>query len=106
MLVAMLLYKDIQHITILIDRSPKIIMLAVYRNENLIHIPCITKAPLPVPDFICVSLTELQAPLANSLIGDNDAPSSKNLFNITEAQRKAEVQPNGMANDLSRIAIT
>ncbi len=61
---------------------------------------------MSMPNLIGISLTEFQEPLANSLIGDNDAPSGKNLFNIAEAQSKAEVQPDGMANDFCRIAIT
>ncbi len=105
-LIAMLLYKDIQHITILIDRTPKIMTYAIDRNKYLIEEPCITEISLSMPYFIGVSLTEFQAPLANSLIGDNDTPSCKDCFNITKAQSKAEVQPHSMADDLRGVPIT
>ena len=59
-----------------------------------------------IPNCLGVLLTECQAPLSNSFIGNNDTPSCKDFFDIAEAQRKAEVQPHGMADDLCWIAIT
>ena len=56
--------------------------------------------------FIGMLLVECQAPLSNSTIGNNDAPSFKYFFCSAVTQCKAEVQPHGMADDLSRIAIT
>ena len=79
MLIAMLLYKDIQYITILIDRTPKIMQFAVVLDKHLIEKPHITEISLPMPKFIGVSLTKYQTPLANSLIGDNDTPLCANV---------------------------
>ena len=63
--------------------------------------------------LIGILLTESQASLSNSLIGDNDTPSHKDLLDITEAQGKAELQggslswplkPSGLAYSDVRIS--
>ena len=102
----MLLYQDILHVTILVVRSPKILALTIDRNESFVPIPSITTGSLPVPYLVSEWLSKSQTPLANRLIRDNDTPSCKDFFDISEAQGKAEVQAYGMADDLGRIAIT
>ena len=44
--------------------------------------------------------TTLPAPLADSLVGDQDPPLGQEIFDITEAQAKAVVEPDGAADDL------
>ena len=102
----MLLYQNIQHVTILIDCSPKILVLPVDRNEYFVHVPGVTTGSLLVPYLISVSPTKFQAPLAHRLIGDHDTSSCENFFDIAEAQCKAEVQSHRIADDLSWVAIT
>jgi hypothetical protein len=102
----MLLYKNIQHIAILINCTPKIMTFAIDGDKCLIKEPCITQVSLSMPYFIGAFLTEFKAPLANGFIGDNNTPSSKDFFDITKAQSKAEVHPHRMADDLGRILIT
>lgn len=102
----MLLHKNIQHITILIDCAPKIMTYAIDGDKNLSEEPGITEVSRSMPNSIGILLTEFQVPLAHSLIGDNDTPSCKYFFDISEAQRKAEVQPHGTTDDLSLVAIT
>ncbi len=102
----MLLYKDIQYITILIDCTPKIMQFALNLDKHLIKEPRITECSLSMPNIIGVSLTELQTPLANSHIGDNNTPSGKDFFDITKAQRKAEVYPHRITNNFIGVSIT
>ena len=47
-------------------------------------------------------LAEFAAPLADGLVGDDDAADKEEFFHSTVAQRKAEVPPDGVADDLSR----
>ena len=99
------LYKNIEHVTILINRSPKIMALTVDRQKDFVHKPRITEIPSSMPNLIGVLLTELQTPLPYRLIGDHDTPSGKDLFDISVAQCKAEIQVDRVADDLGRIAI-
>jgi hypothetical protein len=80
----MLLYKDIQHISILIDCTPKLMQFAEDLDKHLIEEPRITEFSLSMPNIICVSLTEFQTPLANGLIGDNDTRAAR----ISSTSRK------------------
>ncbi len=66
----------------------------------------ITGARLAASNFPGELLTEFQAPLADSLIGDKNTASGKDCFHVTVAQSKAGVQTYGMADDLGWIAIT
>jgi len=82
----MLLYEDIQHITILIESSPKAMALAVDRHEDFIHMPGIAEVSPSGPYRIGVLLTELQAPSANRRIRDNDTASGEDFFDISATQ--------------------
>ncbi len=49
---------------------------------------------------------ELSTPLPDALVGDNDPPFCQEIFDISEAQAEAVVQPNGMADDLRREPVS
>ena len=40
------------------------------------------------------------------LVDENDTAYRQHLFNVAEGQGEAEVQPNGMVDDLNREAMT
>ncbi len=52
-----------------------------------------------------VSLTELEAPFSDSLIGEGDSAYEHHLFNVAEAQREAEIEPDTMTDNLSWKAV-
>jgi hypothetical protein len=60
---------------------------------------------LSMPNLVGKSLTELEAPLSDSLIGHHNASSRKRFFDITETQRKTEIQPDGVIDDRGEIAM-
>jgi len=49
---------------------------------------------------------EFGAPLADSLVADDDAPLGEQILNVAEAEVEAEVQPYSMSDDLGREAVT
>jgi hypothetical protein len=51
-----------------------------------------------------VLLAEPQRPLADRLVGDDDTPTGHEVFDVTKAQRKAEVEPDYVADDLAGVA--
>jgi hypothetical protein len=72
-LVSSALDEDVQHLTFLVHCSPEVVNTAVDTDEHLIQVPQITWSGTPTTQAISISLPELQAPLANSLVGEGDA---------------------------------
>jgi hypothetical protein len=46
--------------------------------------------------------SEVIDPAPNGLIGDRDPPLSEQVFNVSKAQRKQEIEPNCLLYDLRR----
>src|SRR4051794_16049285 len=67
--------------------------------------PFIARTGQPAPDLVGKALAELAPPLADRLVADRDAASREDLIHHAQAQGKAEVEPNGVANDLGREAV-
>ena len=63
--------------------------------------PLVTQITLPFFQFTGKVGRQFETPLANTFIRDFNAPASQDLFNISEAQGEAMIQPDGMANSLS-----
>jgi hypothetical protein len=101
-LVPTTLHENIQHVAVLIHGSPEVMAFAMNRQENLVQVPFVTRSGAPVTQLVSILLAELAAPLADRFIGDNDPTDEQELFHIAVAERKAEIQPNGVADDLPR----
>jgi hypothetical protein len=101
-LIATRLNQDIDHVAILIHSSPKIVLLAINPNENLIQVPAITETtltPLQIPSIVG---TELLAPDSNGFIRDDDSTFGETILDITEAHAEAMINPDGVADDFRR----
>ena len=77
----------------------------VDRDEYVIQVPLITRPGTPATELIGVWLAKLATPLAHGFIRDDDAPDEQQFFHVRVAERKANIQPDGMADDLSRKPI-
>jgi hypothetical protein len=99
------LHEDIQYVTLLIDRAPQIVLLALDRQKHLIHMPLVAKPRTTATELISILLAKFATPLANRLIGHADATLKQELFDIPEAQAEAKVQPYCVANNLHRKAV-
>jgi hypothetical protein len=70
-----------------------------------IEVPLVSSTGQPSPDPVGELLTELERPLPDGLVADDDAACRQHLLDHAEAEREAEVQPNRLADDLGREAI-
>src|SRR4051794_25656853 len=59
----------------------------------------------PAADPVRECLAELQRPLAHGLVADRDAARGQRLLDHPQAEREAEVEPDGVADDLRREAV-
>ncbi len=73
MLIATTLYEDIQHISVLIYRSPQILSFATDREKHLVQMPLVATMRTATPQLIGVRLPELQAPLPYRFIAYNES---------------------------------
>jgi hypothetical protein len=63
------LHEDIQHVPVLINCPPEIVMLALDGEKHLVHVPFVTRSGTATPKLIGIRLTKLATPLADGLIG-------------------------------------
>ncbi len=97
--------QDIEDITILINRSPKIMALAADRDEQLVHVPDVTETASSPPQGAGIRGSKLPAPGSNRFVGHHDATLSEKVLDIAKAESEPMVQPNGMADDLGWKAV-
>ena len=95
----------IEHIAVLINRPPQPVFLARDRDHDLVEVPDVAAAWRLAPEAASVRRPELQRPAADRLIGDDDAALEQHLLDQPQAQRKPEVQPDRMGDDLRRKAM-
>jgi hypothetical protein len=96
------LHQDIELHAVLIHGPPQIVAFLVDRDEHFIQMPLVAWPGTPMPQLIRILLAELPAPLPDRLIRDDHAADEQELFHIAMAQGEAEVQPDGVADDLTR----
>jgi hypothetical protein len=63
-------------------------------------VPFVARTGQPVPDLVGEGLAELARPLPHGFMVHVDAAGGEHLFHHAQAQRKAEVEPNGLAGGL------
>ncbi len=68
-------------------------------DEELVQVPGITQAPLAALQVSDVPWPKLETPLADGFVGNRDSPLGQEIFDITEAQTEAVVEPHGVADD-------
>jgi hypothetical protein len=98
----MTLHENIEDIAVLIHRPPEIMALAIYREEDLVQVPFVTRPGALVTQLVGILLAELAATFADGLIGHDDPTDEQDFFHVTMAERKTEIQPDRVADDLPR----
>ena len=97
-----LLCEDVDHITILIDGSPKIMDLPEDGDGGFVDTPGVAERALSALEPSAEIGTELQIPAANRLVRYLNTPFGKDIFDISEVQVESMIQPDGVADDFGR----
>ena len=82
------LNQDVDHIAILVDRPPEIVLPALHRDEQFIEIPRVTHPPAPMPESPGVGGAKGLTPVSDGLVCDPDAPLGQEIFGVAETQEK------------------
>ena len=83
--------QNIDYVSILIDSSPQIEVLSSDFDEEFIDVPDIAEPTLLLPQLTCIGKTKLQTPIPNCLVRNNDASFSKQILDVSKAQREPMV---------------
>lgn len=83
------LHEDVDHIAVVIDRAPEVLLAPSNGNEQLVKVPRVAEASLPTPQLARIGRPERAAPLANRFVGDDDARLGDEIFGVAEAETKS-----------------
>jgi hypothetical protein len=90
-----------------IDGPPQPVFSALDSNDHFVEMPLVGKtAPGPPPDGTGIFSAEFGSPFRDSLERDFNAALAQQIFYMTQAQRKTEVEPHRMRYDLSGKTMT
>src|SRR4051794_40825191 len=97
--------ENVEHNPILVNSPPEPVLLAADHQAHFVEVPFIARAWQPTPDLVGEALAELARPLPHGLMAHVDAAGGQHLFDHAQAQREAEVEPHGVADDLAWKAV-
>jgi hypothetical protein len=104
------LNQDVDHGAVLIHRlihrALQVLLLAVDSDEDFIQLQDVAEAtPTPLESSSIVR-TELLTAVSNGFISDDDSTFGQEIFHIAETHARTMMNPDGMADDFDREAIT
>ena len=79
--------------------------LAVDGDEDFVEEPRIAWPSLAAAQGSSVGAPELETPLPDRLVTDDDATFGEEILGIPEAEAEPMVEPDGVSDDLARVAI-
>ena len=96
------LHEDVEHVAVLVDRPPESLLPPLDVHEQLIEMPRVAHPTPPAPR---IRRAKRATPLPHRLVGHGDPALSAQGFRIAEAETKAVVELDGVADDLGRESI-
>jgi len=105
LLVASPLHQASNHVAVLVDRSPQILLLALEGHNHFIKMPRLTESALSRLQCPRLSRSTLPAPWATGCVGDGEASFRQSLFDCTEPEAEARREPDGMTDNFGRKTV-
>ncbi len=100
------LQKYIDHLTVLVNSSPQIVLFALNFHEYFIYIERITVALVFSTEPSGEFGSEFRAPKPDGFIAYGDAPLGEQILDIPVTEIESVVEPNGVADDIGRESVT
>jgi hypothetical protein len=104
-LVPAALHDLIQHDPVLVDGAPEPVNLAPDHQPHLVQVPDVARTGCAPADAAGDGRAELGRPPADGLVGDQDPSFEQQLLDEPQAEREAEVEPDGVGDQRSREAV-
>ncbi len=99
------LRQDVQNVAVLIDGAPQVVKLAVHGEIDFIEMPLIASLGAATSQGIGEFLAKFQAPLPDGFVTDDRTTCGQQLLDVTKAEAKTVVEPNGVADDFGWEAV-
>jgi len=80
------LNEDVEHDAILIDGTPKIVLHAVDANEDFVQVPLVPRLGPAAAHAVGQTRGEFLAPASHRLVGNDNATSRQEQFNVPQAE--------------------
>src|ERR1700756_4071950 len=94
--------QNVEHVAVLVDRAPQVVLRAVDPDEHFVAVPFLTGPWAASAQPAGVGLPELGAPASDRLVTHRDTAYEHQLLDLTEAEREPKVQPHAVVDDLDR----
>ena len=104
--IAVFLQEDVKHGTLFIDRPPQPVVDPTHDNMHFIQMPPGTPTGFPVTQLLGQEWGKFDVPLVERIVADVDSPLVEQLLNVTLAERKAVVKPQGVPNHAQWKAVS
>ena len=86
------LYKNIENVSIRVDRTPQPMFLVTDRDHNFVHVPLVVRQRTIPSNAICEVSAKAIDPQPDRFPADNHTPSCQQVFNICRAICEAMVR--------------
>jgi hypothetical protein len=93
--------QEVEHMIVLIHRTPPGMALAVAGQKHRVHMPRVTWSGSAALQLLGSILPQLPTPGADSLLGHVDAALEPECWHVAGAQREAIREPDAMADALA-----
>src|SRR6266850_1177949 len=97
--------KNIENEAVLVDGTPEPMLLPGDADDDLIEVPLVATERRSQADAAGEFPAEFEAPLPDRLVRHRDAAGGEHLLDHAQAQREPKIQPDRVADDLSRVAM-
>src|SRR5260370_2655713 len=105
MLVPFRLDQDIEDLALGIDGAPQVDHAAIDLHIDLIQVPTRVGFGAAFTQVRRDHRPEVVYPAPNGLVGDRNAAFCQQVFDVAQAQREPEVEPDRLLNDLGRESV-
>ena len=104
--ISSLLWIHIDDFAILVDRPPKVALLAINLYEHFIQKVGITESRVPVPETSSEFRTEFVDPKSYGFLADGNIVLNQQVLDISNAEIEAVVEPHGILDDRRRESMS
>jgi hypothetical protein len=97
--------EDVDHITVLVDSPPEILLPPMDVDEQFVQVPGVAQPSTLASKPTGVRRTEGVTSLPNGFVGDGDTPLGEEIFSISEAQTETVVEPDSVTDNRRRKSV-
>ena len=98
--------QQVQDLALAIDRSPQPEPPSIDGDNHFVEMPLQTRARTAGAEPLSELRAELEDPTSHRLVRDIDAALGQEFLDVTVAEGEAEIESNGMTDDLRREPVS